>query len=86
MVALMAASSFIGIRTNREMMANWGQMLTDCRDWIIGTPANPLAYWYTFLPAGLAILVFSVGWSLIGDGVRDLLDPRLKGRGSHSRV
>jgi ABC-type dipeptide/oligopeptide/nickel transport system permease subunit len=32
----------------------------------------------TFIPASLAILLFSVGWNLIGDGLRDLLDPRTR--------
>lgn len=66
------------------MVAGWGQMLSFARNWIVGTPANAFAYWYTFIPVRLAIVLFSVGWSLIGDGLRDVFDPRLR-KGS-SRV
>jgi peptide/nickel transport system permease protein len=37
------------------------------------------APWIATFP-GLAILVTVVGFNLIGDGLRDLLDPRLRGR------
>jgi peptide/nickel transport system permease protein len=80
MVVWMAAFNFIGlIRGQKSMMvADWGQMLAFARDWIIGTPANAFAYWYTFIPVSLAIVFFSVGWNLIGDGLRDVFDPRLR--------
>ncbi len=86
MVVWMAAFNFMGlIRGQRSMMvADWGQMLSFARNWIVGTPANAFAYWHTFIPVSLAIVLFSVGWNLIGDGLRDVFDPRLR-KGS-SRV
>lgn len=80
MVALMSALSFLGLTGDFKSRpaADWGHILSASRDWIIGTPQSAFAYWYTFVPASLAILLFSVGWNLIGDGLRDLLDPRTR--------
>lgn len=80
MVVLMATFNFLGLKVTStvEMLTDWGQMLNTSRDWIIGTPANAFEYWYTFIPASLAIVLFSMGWNLIGDGLRDVLDPRLR--------
>jgi peptide/nickel transport system permease protein len=60
------------------MEADWGQMLNAARDWIIGSPADAFAYWYTYLPVSAAIILFSVGWNLVGDGLREAFDPRLR--------
>jgi len=80
MVVWMAAFNFIGlIQGNKSMMvADWGQMLSFARNWIIGAGGNAFQYWYTYVPVSLAIVFFSVGWNLIGDGLRDVLDPRLR--------
>ncbi len=77
-VVLLATFAFIGLFTPPFglMEADWGQMLNAARDWIVGSPAHPFAYWYTFLPVSAAIVLFSVGWNLMGDGLRDVLDPR----------
>jgi peptide/nickel transport system permease protein len=58
------------------MKAQWGHILTAARNWIIGSPSNAFAYWYTYIPVSAAIILFSIGWNLIGDGLRDILDPR----------
>jgi peptide/nickel transport system permease protein len=58
-------------------------MLSVSRDWIVGSPSNAFEYWYTYVPASAAILLFSIGWNLIGDGLRDVMDPRLR-KGSPS--
>lgn len=78
MVAMMAVFAFIGL-TDAVGVADWGQMLSFSRDWIIGTPSNAFEYWYTYLPPSLAIVLFSGGWNLIGDGLRDALDPKMRG-------
>ena len=77
MVALVAVFSFLGLAQGSwgVQLANWGEMLSASRDWIV-TPSNAFEYWYTFLPPSLAIVLFSTGWNLIGDGLRDVLDPR----------
>jgi len=80
-VVLLSAFTFIGIITPQPgpgMMADWGFMLKAARDWIIGPPTRAFEHWYTYMPVSLAIVLFSSGWSLVGDGVRDALDPRLR--------
>lgn len=86
MVILVAAFNFIGfgMPSKGALQTSWGQMLSIARNWIIGTPLNAFEYWYTYLPVSIAIVLFSVGWNLVGDGLRDVFDPRLR-KGS-SRV
>jgi peptide/nickel transport system permease protein len=75
MVVLGAVFTFLGL-SGRRGLADWGYMLNIGRNWIVGTPANAFQYWYTYVPPIAAIVLFSMGWSLIGDGLRDVLDPR----------
>lgn len=79
-IVLLTAFTFIGIITEDvgAMQADWGLMLSSSRNWIIGHPSEAFRYWYTYMPASLAIVLFSTGWSLVGDGLRDALDPRLR--------
>ncbi|TMJ14247.1 MAG: ABC transporter permease [Bacillati bacterium ANGP1] len=56
------------------LTAEWGSMLATGRSFMLTAP------WIATFP-GLAILVTVVGFNLMGDGLRDLLDPRLRGRG-----
>jgi peptide/nickel transport system permease protein len=74
-----AALSFLGLGVP-EGYADWGQMIQFARNWIVGPPGNPLAYWYTVTIPGLFILFFVLGWNLLGDAFRDILDPRLARR------
>jgi len=81
-VVLVASFTFIGLigtHTGTQLEADWGQILRYSRDWIIGAPGHAFEYWYTFLPPCIAIVLFSMGWSLLGDGLRDALDPRMRG-------
>lgn len=75
MVVLAAMFSFIGL-SGSKALADWGQMLNWGRNWIIGSPANPFQYWYMYAPPSAAIVLFSIGWNLIGEGLREVLDPR----------
>jgi peptide/nickel transport system permease protein len=78
-VILVAAFTFIGLGAESE----WGQMLVFGRDWVIGPGGNPLTYWWTYVPATAALLLFGVGWNLLGDGLQGeiLLNPsRRRGR------
>jgi peptide/nickel transport system permease protein len=77
MVVLAAVFTFLGL-SGRAGLADWGWMLNIGRTWIIGTPSNAFQYWYTYLPPIAAIVLFSVGWNLIGDGLRDVMDPRTR--------
>lgn len=79
-VITLALFVFVGLITPpyEGLEADWGQMLAVARDWIVGSPSNAFAYWYTYVPISTTILLFSVGWNLVGDGLRRLLDPRLR--------
>ncbi len=74
-----AALSFLGLGVP-EGYADWGQMINFARNWIVGTPSNPFAYWHTVTIPGLFIFFFVMGWNLLGDALRDILDPRLARR------
>ena len=73
-VILDSTFAFIGIGGT----TSWGGLLARSRDWIIGILGNPLTYWWVWLPAAAALLFFSIGWSLLGDGLIDILNPREK--------
>ena len=75
-VVLTAASlSFLGLGA-QPGTADWGQLIAMARNWVLGTPSNSLAYWYTVVVPGGAIFLFVLGWNLLGDAFRDILDPR----------
>lgn len=71
MVVLACAFIFIGFGGN----VAWGTMLVTSRDYVIGLNGNPFAYWWTFIPISLALILFSVGWNLLGDGLNAALNP-----------
>jgi peptide/nickel transport system permease protein len=88
-VVWLATFGFIGlIRHDLSMVAaDWGRMLSLSRNWIIGSPSEPFKYWHTYVPVSAAIVLFSIGWHLIGDGLRDAFDPRTRrGRSDSGRV
>jgi peptide/nickel transport system permease protein len=72
MVILDAAFTFIGVGGSIE----WGTLLVLGRAWTIGLGGNPLTYWWVFVPATLALILFGVGWNLLGDGLNRMLNPR----------
>ncbi len=74
-----AALSFLGLGSETGT-ADWGQIISLCRNWIVGTPGNRFAYWYTVFIPGLVISLFVLGWNLLGDAVRDVFDPRMRRR------
>jgi peptide/nickel transport system permease protein len=78
MVALVSVFYFIGLIGDSPygFLADWGLMLSASRDWIVSASSRPFEFWYTYVPAVSAIVLFTVGWSMIGDGLRDVLDPR----------
>ena len=77
----LAGLSFLGLGSG-ENYADWGQMIALARNRIIGAAGGDfLQYWYTVVFPGAAIFLFVLGWNLIGDGVRDALDPRMAGSG-----
>jgi peptide/nickel transport system permease protein len=64
-----AALSFLGLGV-QPPTAEWGAMLSGGRDWL------SVAWWITTFP-GIAIMLAVISINVIGDGLRDALDPRL---------
>jgi peptide/nickel transport system permease protein len=64
--------SFLGLGV-RPPYATWGNILNEGRD------AIELAWWQSLYP-GLAILITVLSYNLLGEGIRDALDPRLRQR------
>jgi peptide/nickel transport system permease protein len=67
-----AGLSFLGLGT-QPPTPSWGVMLSESQ----GIAEN--APWLMLFP-GLAIMLGVLGFNLLGDGLRDILDPRLRGR------
>ena len=65
-----AGLSFLGLGT-QEPIPSWGKMLADGKEYLRTLP------WLTVAP-GLAIVLTVLGINLLGDGLRDALDPRMK--------
>jgi peptide/nickel transport system permease protein len=65
-----SALSFLGIGV-QPPTPSWGNILTAGKDNI------DIAWWLSFYP-GLAILITVLGYNLLGEGIRDALDPRLR--------
>ncbi len=77
-VLVAAALSFLGLGAEVGY-ADWGQLINMSRSWILGVPGNTFIYWYTVVFPGTAVFLFVLGWNLLGDAFRDILDPRLRG-------
>ncbi len=65
-----AALGFLGLGA-QPPASEWGTMLADAREFVIR------AWWVVTFP-GLAILITVLAFNLLGDGLRDALDPKLK--------
>lgn len=74
MVILESSLSFLGLGVDTSTVT-WGSMLND------GRPYIQVAWWAMTFP-GLALLITLTGINLVGDWLRDLLDPRLRRLGS----
>jgi len=72
-VLVEAGLSFLGLGTPPPA-PSWGNMIAEARDFI------RTAWWMITIPGGMITLAV-LGLNLIGDGLRDMLDPRLKNRG-----
>lgn len=71
-VVLEASLTYAGFAYN----SYWGSQLVQGRDYIIGAGGNLMNFWWVWVPTTLALVLFGVGWNLLGDGLNDLLDPR----------
>ena len=72
LILVEAGLSFLGLGI-QEPMSSWGSMIAG------GTAYMRQAWWFVAAP-GVAIFMTVLGFNLMGEGVRDLLDPR-QGRG-----
>ncbi len=66
-----AGLGFLGLGA-QPPLAEWGAMIASGRDYLLDQ------WWVPTIP-GIAILVVSLGFNLLGDGLRDVLDPRNSG-------
>ena len=64
--------SFLGLGVQAPT-ASWGNILTDGKEYI------QFAWWLSLFP-GLAILLTVLGYNLLGEGLRDILDPKNKNK------
>jgi len=72
-ILLEAALSFLGLGV-QPPTASWGLMVSTGRDVLLVAP-------HVATVPGIAIMVAVLAFNLVGDGLRDALDPRLRGRG-----
>jgi peptide/nickel transport system permease protein len=68
----MAALSFIGLGI-QPPQSEWGSMTAEGARYIV------TGEWWLFLFPGMAIVIMVLSFNLIGDGLRDFLDPRMRG-------
>ena len=71
-VLLEATLSFLGIGV-QPPMASWGGIINESQTFFLTAP------WLVFFP-GISILVVALAFNVVGDGLRDALDPTQRGR------
>lgn len=64
--------SFLGLGAEKGY-ADWGQLISFARNWM----SVLSRYWFIMVYPGVAVLLFVLGWNLLGDAFRDILDPRV---------
>jgi peptide/nickel transport system permease protein len=69
-----AGLGFLGLGPQDPATPEWGTMLTNANEYLAVAP------WLAIIP-GIAIVVSVLGFNLIGDGLREALDPKLRTRG-----
>jgi peptide/nickel transport system permease protein len=68
-----AGLGFLGLGPQDPSTAEWGTMLADAQDYLASQPLLAIF-------PGIAIVISVLGFNLIGDGLREALDPKLRGR------
>lgn len=69
-----AALSFLGVGVEVGF-ADWGQIIAFARSWITTLDQ----YWFIVVYPGVMLILFVLAWNLIGDAIRDVFDPRMRG-------
>ena len=67
-----ATLSFLGLGV-RFPFASWGNIISDVNDTFVLT-----SYWFVWIPAGVCLLLTVLAFNLLGDGLRDAFDPKMK--------
>ncbi len=67
-----AGLSFLGVGA-QPPTPSWGLMVNEAQQYVFSAP------WASILP-GLAILLTTLGFNFVGDGLRDAIDPYLKSK------
>jgi len=70
-VLLQATLTFVRIGGNSP----WGELLARGRNFMLGPGGSLLTYWWVYVPATLAVILFGVAWNLLGDGINDVMSP-----------
>jgi peptide/nickel transport system permease protein len=68
-----AGLAFLGLGTQDPSTPEWGAMLTDVNEYLQSAP-------FLAIVPGVAIVLSVLGFNMIGDGLREALDPKLRGR------
>lgn len=75
-IVLMAASlGFLGLGSPQGY-ADWGQIISMSRNWIIASAYSPLEYWHTVFIPFVFIFMFILAFNMVGDSFRDIFDPK----------
>ena len=67
-----ATLSFLGLGV-KFPFASWGNIINDVNNTHVLT-----TYWFIWIPAGLLLLLTVLAFNLVGDGLRDAFDPKMK--------
>ncbi|MDO4619106.1 MAG: ABC transporter permease [Lachnospiraceae bacterium] len=67
-----ATLSFLGLGV-KFPFASWGNIINDVNDTYVLTN-----YWFIWIPAGFCLLATVLAFNLVGDGLRDAFDPKMK--------
>lgn len=71
LVVMQTTFAFIGLGNSTP----WADALLSGRDWIY-SPNGIVTYWWVFLPVTIALILFGIGWNLLGDGLIEAMNPR----------
>ena len=71
-ILIEATLSFLGLGV-RFPFASWGNIINDVNDTYVLTN-----YWFIWIPAGTLLLLTVLAFNILGDGLRDAFDPKMK--------
>ena len=71
-ILIEATLSFLGLGV-KFPFASWGNIINDVNDTHVLTN-----YWFIWIPAGVLLLTTVLAFNIVGDGLRDAFDPKMK--------